>query len=92
MKRVCDVLCVARSAAVKGELRSSDWKDARQPDDGQLVAQICSAIEDLPSYGYRRAWALLRRERACQGLPAVNLKRGLLDHAYTRPAAATPNS
>lgn len=55
MKRVCDVLCVARSAAVKGQLRSSDWKDTRQPDDGQLVTQICSAIEDLPSYGYRRA-------------------------------------
>lgn len=38
MKRVCDVLCVARSAAVKGQLRSIDWKDTRQPDDGQLVA------------------------------------------------------
>ncbi|MCO8252171.1 IS3 family transposase [Comamonas thiooxydans] len=78
MKRVCDVLGVARSAAVKRRLRSSDWTDGRQRrqnDDLGLVEQLRSAIENLPSYGYRRAWALLRRERACQGLPAVNHKR-----------------
>ena len=78
MKRVCDVLGVARSAAVKRRLRSSDWTDGRQRrqnDDLGLVEQLRSAIENLPSYGYRRAWALLRRERACQGLPAVNVKR-----------------
>ena len=78
MKRVCDVLGVARSAAVKRRLRSSDWRDGRQRrqnDDLVLVEQLRSAIENLPSYGYRRAWALLRRERACQGLPAVNHKR-----------------
>ena len=67
MKRVCDVLGVARSAAVKRQLRSSDWTDGRQrrhSDDQDLVEQLRSAIENLPSYGYRRAWALLRRERA----------------------------
>ena len=67
MKRVCDVLGVARSAAVKRRLRSSDWRDGRRrrSDDLDLVEQLRSAIENLPSYGYRRAWALLRRERAC---------------------------
>ena len=78
MKRVCDVLGVARSAAVKRRLRSSDWRDGRQqrqPDDGPLVEQLRLTIENLPSYGYRRAWALLRRERACQGLPTINVKR-----------------
>ena len=78
MKRVCDVLGVALSAAVKRQLRSSDWTDGRQrrhSDDQDLVEQLRSAIENQSSYGYRRAWALLRRERACQGLPAVNVKR-----------------
>lgn len=38
------------------------------------MEQLRSCIEHLPSYGYRRAWALLRRERVSQGL--VNHKRG----------------
>lgn len=95
MKRVCDVLGVARSAAVKRRLRSSDWTDGRQrrhSDDQNLVEQLRSAIENLPSYGYRRAWALLRRERA--GRPAKDCsgqrQAGLPDHACARPAAATP--
>ena len=78
MKRVCDVLGVARSAAAKRRLRGSDCGDGRQSgqaSDLQLVEQLRSCIEHLPSYGYRRAWALLRRERARQGLPAVNHKR-----------------
>lgn len=78
MKRVCDVLGVARSAAVKRRLRGSDYRHVRQPrqvDDEQLVEQLRCCIENLPSYGYRRAWALLRRQRACQGLSAVNHKR-----------------
>ena len=43
MKRVCDVLGVARSAAVKRQLRSSDWTDGRQRrhgDDQDLVEQL----------------------------------------------------
>ena len=78
MKRVCDVLGVARSAAVKRQLRGSDCKDGRQrglAGDQVLLEQLRSCIENLPSYGYRRAWALLRRERASQGMPAVNHKR-----------------
>ena len=46
MKRVCDVLGVARSAAVKRQLRSSDWTDGRQrrhSDDQDLVEQLRSA-------------------------------------------------
>ncbi|EUM16601.1 transposase insD for insertion element IS2A/D/F/H/I/K [Enterobacter sp. BIDMC 29] len=33
------------------------------------------AVADLPTYGYLRMWALLRRESARDGLPVVNAKR-----------------
>ena len=33
------------------------------------------AVADLPTYGYRRVWALLRRESERDGLPVVNAKR-----------------
>ncbi|CAH4024484.1 hypothetical protein AI2757V1_5278 (plasmid) [Klebsiella pneumoniae] len=29
------------------------------------------AVADLPTYGYRRVWALLRRESERDGLPVV---------------------
>ncbi len=32
-------------------------------------------MADLPTYGYRRVWALLRRESERDGLPVVNAKR-----------------
>ncbi len=31
------------------------------------------AVADLPTYGYRRVWALLRRESERDGLPVVAL-------------------
>lgn len=40
-----------------------------------MLAEIQAAIAPLPSYGYRRAWALVRRRRAECGAPAINLKR-----------------
>lgn len=44
-------------------------------DDKSLVEQIRTAITDLPSYGYRRVWALLRRQAERQTQPPVNAKR-----------------
>ncbi|CAY73420.1 Insertion element IS2A uncharacterized 48.2 kDa protein [Erwinia pyrifoliae DSM 12163] len=32
-------------------------------------------MADLPTYGYRRVWALLRRESDRDGQPVVNAKR-----------------
>jgi putative transposase len=40
-----------------------------------LVQEIQQAVAGLPSYGYRRAWALLRREREARGALPVNRKR-----------------
>jgi putative transposase len=64
MKTVCDVLGVARSALAVRKTRSPNWQDgrrARQTDDTELVAAIHEHVAGLPTYGYRRVWALLRR-------------------------------
>ncbi len=78
MKTVCDVLGVARSAATVKRNRTTDWQDGRRQrvvNDAALVTEIESYLTDLPSYGYRRIWALLRRSREIHGLPSVNAKR-----------------
>lgn len=74
MKRVCDVLGVSRSAAVKAPVgaRSPRPSPLGDPD---LVQEIRQAVAHLPSYGYRRAWALLRRDREARGALPVNRKR-----------------
>ncbi|QUI97802.1 hypothetical protein KCP76_07990 [Salmonella enterica subsp. enterica serovar Weltevreden] len=52
--------------------RPSDWQDhRRQPcsDDTTVLSRInFMAVADLPAYGYRRVWALLRRESGRDGL------------------------
>ncbi|ABF08872.1 Transposase InsD for insertion element IS2 [Cupriavidus sp. U2] len=78
MKTVCDVLGVARSAVAAKQARSSEWRDgrrARQYDDTALVAEIHELVAGLPTYGYRRVWALLRRSHELSGASPVNAKR-----------------
>ncbi|MGO4766271.1 IS3 family transposase [Cupriavidus sp. 2KB_3] len=78
VKRVCDVLGVARSNVAAKLARPADWRDgrsARQTNDAGLIEEIRGAVAHLPSYGYRRVWGVLRRERERQGVPAVNVKR-----------------
>jgi putative transposase len=78
LNQVCRTLGVARSAAAVHRSRSQDWRDGRSHrrcDDGGLVEEIRSAIAHLPSYGYRRAWALVRRRRVEIGAASVNVKR-----------------
>lgn len=77
MKTVCEVLGVARSAVVVKRVRSSDWRDgrrARATDDTGLVEEIRGHVAQLPTYGYRRIWALLRRSREMVGAPCINHK------------------
>ena len=45
-----------------------------QPD-GELIATIGTLIADLPTYGYRRVHALLRRQAEANGCAAPNPKR-----------------
>jgi len=44
-------------------------------NDTELVAEIKQQVSELPSYGYRRVWGLLRREREVQLLVPINVKR-----------------
>lgn len=78
MKRVSHCLGVARSHLAARSQRLGDWRDGRrhrQPDDAELVADLKTLIGDLPSYGYRRAWGLLRRQREIHAQRPVNAKR-----------------
>ena len=43
--------------------------------DAELVADIRALVADLPTYGYRRVHALLRREAEKTGREAPNPKR-----------------
>jgi putative transposase len=36
---------------------------------------ILNIISDIPSYGYRRVWGILRKQRRTEGQPPVNAKR-----------------
>jgi putative transposase len=79
MKAVCEALGVARSniaASFKSPLGKPLKRVGRAPKpDGDLVIAIKAIIGDQPTYGYRRVWALLRREAVMQGRPPVNAKR-----------------
>lgn len=79
MKTVCRVLGLARSHVHELHHRRDHWKDGRKgrtpTGDAQLLAEMREQIADLPSYGYRRACALVNRQRAAQGNARVNPKR-----------------
>ena len=79
MKLVCELLGLARSNVHALGSRPASWTDGRTQrtprDDQQLLSEIRSQITDLPSYGYRRACALVNRKRTSAGMPRVNPKR-----------------
>ncbi|WP_117057228.1 IS3 family transposase, partial [Klebsiella pneumoniae] len=58
--------------------RSKGWQDRRckrKPDDTEVLARIHTVIDDLPTYGYRRVWALLRRQSETDDMAVINAKR-----------------
>lgn len=59
--------------------RREDWMDGRThrtpKGDASLLAELRREIAELPSYGYRRACALVNRQRATAGETRVNPKR-----------------
>ena len=81
MKTVCLVLGVARSHVHNRSNRSDDWIDGRTAQvrdpasDVTLMAAVRAEITALPTYGYRRAGALVNRTRNLIGLGPVNHKR-----------------
>jgi putative transposase len=79
MKPVCEALGLARSNLHLLKARGLSWVDGRTrrtpAGDEQLLADIRAQISELPSYGYRRACALVNRHRVGVGAPRVNAKR-----------------
>ena len=77
VKLVSECLGVARSqltVRIKQSV-SPKTRRSRAVDDAELVVEIQQQVSELPSYGYRRVWGLLRRERETHSLPAINVKR-----------------
>lgn len=72
--------------------RCKDWTDGsshRTPsDDAGLLIELCQEIADLPSYGDRRACALVSRQRAAQGSPKGQCQTRLSRHGTSCSAAA----
>ncbi|WP_368076897.1 IS3 family transposase [Burkholderia glumae] len=78
VKLVCEVLGVSRSNVSARRSREATWRDARQSratHDAPVVEAIQRVISELPSYGYRRVWGALRRERIAVGQAPLNAKR-----------------
>lgn len=58
--------------------RSKNWQERRRkrkPDDIEALDRIHTVIGDLPTYGYRRVWALLRRQSETDDMAVINAKR-----------------
>ena len=94
MKAVCGLLGLARSNVHALRSRPASWTDRRSQrtpsDDEELLHDIREQITDLPSYGYRRACALVNRKRTGAGMPRVNPKRVyrvMAGHALLLPKA-----
>lgn len=77
-KHVCRSIGVSRAQLSLRVNRSPDWQDSRLQasfDDTAVLSRIHAMVAELPTYGYRRVWALLRRQSEREALPVVNAKR-----------------
>jgi putative transposase len=76
VKAVADVIGVARSNLVEQVRRRPRQRLGRPPAPADaLVAEIEAVIADLPTYGYRRVHAILRRKALAEGRQPPNHKR-----------------
>jgi putative transposase len=68
MKTIADALGVARSNLAVQAIAAPRQRRGRRPQpDAELLAEIKATIAGLPTYGYRRVHALIRRRRREQG-------------------------
>ncbi len=76
MKAVADVMGVARSNLTQQMKDRPHQRIGRPPAPAdELLAEIKTVIADLPTYGYRRVHAILRRRAVAQGRQPPNHKR-----------------
>ncbi len=63
MKAVADVMGIARSSLCEQMKKRPHHRVGRPPAPADaLVTEIKAVIADLPTYGYRRVHAILRRK------------------------------
>jgi putative transposase len=73
---VADAVGISRPHLSTMRNRGPVRRRGRPPlPDGDLVADIRAVIDDLPTYGYRRVHALLRRQAERNERPPPNAKR-----------------
>lgn len=76
MKTVCEVIGVAHSNIVEQMAKRPARKVGRRPlPEEELLVEIKVVIGAMPTYGYRRVWAILRRKSLQEGRKPVNHKR-----------------
>jgi putative transposase len=92
VKTVADTLGVSRSQLherLNGEAKPR--ARYRKAEDPEILSEIRTLTDGRPTYGYRRVWALLNRQRSENNLAKLNHKRiyrlmsqnGLLLQRYT---------
>ena len=85
-RRVCRLLGICRSTA-----RSVPRETTARPValDEDLVAKLSALIQSHPTFGYRRLWALLRRDglrvNRKKVVRSLRLKRWLAHHRKVTP-------
>ena len=76
MKAVADVIGIARSSLCEQMKERPRQRVGRPPAPADaLIAEIKAVIADLPTYGYRRVHAILRRKALAEGRSPANHKR-----------------
>ena len=76
MSAVCETIGVARSNVVERAKVATPKRRGRPPQpDAELVEAIKAIIADMPTYGYRRVHAILRRRAKAAGASPPNHKR-----------------
>ena len=76
MKTVAEVIGVSRSNLIERMRERAKKRIGRPPlPDDNLVAEIKAVIAELPTYGYRRVHAILKRQALAAGLKPSNHKR-----------------
>ena len=76
MKTMAEVIGVSRSNLIERMRERPKKRIGRPPlSEDKLVAEIKAVIAELPTYGYRRVHAILKRQALAAGLKPPNHKR-----------------
>ncbi|HFL5056750.1 TPA: IS3 family transposase [Escherichia coli] len=77
VSRVLGVSRAQLTLRMKASDNKTDKRRQRRDEaaDAEVLSRILDIIGDMPTYGYRRVWAIPRRQSRNEGLPFVNAKR-----------------